>query len=91
MQSYSNASSVRLERQRHQLEQLWQAKRSFPGRKPLQQLGNWLLAVLTPTDDLTIRETATGWSVQESHQPQIRYFDSEAALRTWLEQRHLQG
>lgn len=91
MQSYTNASSsARLERQRHQLEQLWQApQRSFPGGKQLKQFGSWLLAVLTPTDSLTIRETSNGWSVQEAGQ--MRHFDSEDAVRIWLEQRHLKG
>jgi len=90
MQSYTNASSIRLERQRHQLEQLWQTPQpAFPGQKQLKQLGNWLLAILTPTDNLTIRETATGWSVREAGQ--IHHFDSEEALRIWLEQRHLRG
>ena len=92
MQSYTNASSTRLERQRHQLEQLWYApQRSFPGSKQLKQFGTWLLTVLTATDDLTIRETSTGWSVQESGQAQIHHFDSEEAVRVWLEQRHLEG
>lgn len=91
MQSYPNASSsTRLERQRHQLEQLWHApQRALPGSKQLKQLGSWLLAVLAPTDHLTIRETREGWSVQEAGQ--MHYFDSEEAVRVWLEQRHLQG
>ncbi|MEL6137728.1 MAG: hypothetical protein AAFQ61_13570 [Cyanobacteria bacterium J06626_23] len=86
MQSYSNASnSAHLNRQRLQLEQLWQVPER-PVAKRLKQLGNWLLAVFAPTGDLTIQQTETGWIVRENGQ--MYRFSSEEAVRIWLEQRY---
>ena len=87
----------KLELQRRQLEQLMEP--ATPGQKIKQASGNllrnagqWLLQTLTEGDQPRIwtTETAQGtrWCVRSPGYDEHRQFDSEDALRVWLEQRH---
>jgi hypothetical protein len=99
MNSYTNASQhSTLEFQRQQLEQLWQpANPSLTARATqlMKQVGGWLLTVLTESNRLHIwpEETSKGtrWHVQDPLTQRQHQFDSEAALRSWLERRYYEG
>ncbi len=85
-----------LERQRHQLERLWQPTPAQRIRHAtghwLRNAGHWLVQSLTAGDQLRIwpRETKQGtrWYVYNPTDGMHQMFDSEEGLRVWLEQRY---
>ena len=90
MDSYSSNFN-RLELQRRQLEQL--ARVNSPSSSQwLKGLGQWLVTLLTEANQLQVRtkQTREGqvWQVHDPLSNQYQQFDSEEALRVWLEQRH---
>jgi hypothetical protein len=86
----------KLEVQRHQLEQLWQPTPSQKLRQAssrwLRTAGKWLVQTLTEADQLRIwvKETKQGsfWCVHDPIDGIHHQFDSEEAMRIWLEQRY---
>ena len=95
MNSYSS-NLQKLELQRRQLEQLWQptpAKQlRNASRQWLRTAGTWLVQALTEGHQPRIwtQETKQGtlWCVHDPFNGAQHQFDSEAALRIWLEQRY---
>lgn len=92
MTTYSS-NLQKLEVQRRQLEQLLQP--ATPAQKIsnlLRNTGKWLVQTLTEGDQPRIwtMETSQGtrWCVRNPGDDGHRQFDSEDALRVWLEQRH---
>ena len=85
-----------LEVQRRQLEQLWQPTPVQKLRQAsshwLRTAGKWLVQTLTEGDQLRIwvKETKQGsqWCVYDPIGSTHRQFDSEEAMRVWLEQRY---
>ncbi|MEA5464130.1 hypothetical protein [Leptothoe sp. PORK10 BA2] len=95
MNSYSS-KLPKLEVQRRQLEQLWQPT---PGQELraasshwLRTAGTWLVQALAVSNQPQIwtKETKQGnlWCVHDPVNGAQHQFDSEEALRTWLEQRY---
>ena len=85
----------KLEVQRRQLEQLWQP--AAPNVKKsagnwLYNAGKWLLKSLTEGDQPRIWTTQTAqgthWCVHNPGSDRHHQFESEDALRMWLEQRY---
>ncbi|MBT9315016.1 hypothetical protein [Leptothoe spongobia] len=90
----------KLEVQRRQLEHLWQP--TTPAQKIkqassnlLRNAGQWLVQTLTEGDQLRIWTTETSegtrWCVRNPVDDMQHQFDSEEALRVWLEQRYYNG
>lgn len=90
----------KLEVQRRQLEQLWQP--TTPAQKfkqtssqLLRTAGKWLLQTLAEGDQLRIwtKETSQGtrWFVRNPGDDIHHQFDSEEALRVWMEERYYNG
>ena len=85
-----------LDVQRRQLERLWQPTPSEKVRQAtgdwLRTAGKWLVQTLTEGDQLRIWTQATKqgnvWYVYDPTDSVQHQFDSEAAVRTWLEQRY---
>ena len=85
-----------LERQRRQLERLWQPTPAQRIRQAashwLHHAGTWLVQTLTEGDQLRIwtRETKQGtrWYAYNPVDGIHQTFDSEEGLRVWLEQRY---
>lgn len=85
-----------LEVKRRQLERLWQptpAERiRYLSGQWLRAAGQWLVRSLTEGEQLRIwvKNTKQGsyWCVSDPIYGTHRQFDSEEALRVWLEQRH---
>ncbi|MGD1953315.1 MAG: hypothetical protein ACFB14_27265 [Leptolyngbyaceae cyanobacterium] len=95
MNTYSS-NLQELEVQRQQLERLWQPTPVQRIRKIsntwLRAAGQWLIQSLTEGNQLRIwvKETkqSTAWYVYDPASSVQRQFDSEEALRIWLEQRY---
>ena len=95
MNTYSS-NLQELEVQRQQLERLWQPTPVQRIRKIsttwLRAAGQWLVQSLTEGNQLRIwvKETRQGssWCVYDPASSAKRQFDSEEALRIWLEQRY---
>ena len=89
-------SNAQLEIQRRRLEQLWRPTPAERFRQTssrwLRTAGQWLLSVLTEGDQLRIwtKETKQGirWFVHNPMDDRHHQFDSEEAMRVWLEQRY---
>ncbi|MEM1242871.1 MAG: hypothetical protein AAGI45_23820 [Cyanobacteria bacterium P01_H01_bin.26] len=85
-----------LDVQRRQLERLWQPTPSEKVRQAtsnwLRTAGQWLVSALAEGNQLRIwtQETKQGnvWCVYDPTDNVRHQFDSEAAVRTWLEQRY---
>ena len=85
-----------LEIQRRQLEQLWQPTPTERFRQAagswMRAAGQWLVQTLTAGNQLRIwtQETKQGsrWFAYNPMDGRHHQFDSEDALRVWLEQRH---
>ena len=86
-----------LDSKRHQLEQLWQP--ATPSQKLrraasnwLSTAGQWLVQTLTAGHQPHIwtRNTPQGthWCVRQPGEDTVHTFDSETAVREWLEQRY---
>ena len=95
MNTYSsNLQELEIKRQR--LEQLWKPTLVERVRQMsahlLHTVGQWLVASLTEGNQLRIwfKETKQGsyWCVHDPLYDQHRQFNSEEALRVWLEQRY---
>ena len=90
----SNSHALKL--QRRQLEQLWQPTPAQRFRQAsshwLLIAGKWLMQTLTEGEQLRIwvKETKQGsqWCTYDPIDNAHRQFDSEEALRVWLEQRY---
>ena len=96
MNTYSS-NLQKLETQRRQLERQWQQTtlarrlRQVSGNW-LRTAGKWLLETLTEGDQLRIwtQETKSGtlWCVYNPSDGKHQQFDSEHAMRVWLEDRY---
>ncbi|MEM8611086.1 MAG: hypothetical protein AAGF93_03630 [Cyanobacteria bacterium P01_H01_bin.105] len=96
MTTYSS-NLKKLEVNRRQLERQWQPTRTQKIRQAssnwLRTAGKWFVQLLTEGDQLRIwvKETKQGsyWCVYDpTSRITHRQFDSEEAMRVWLEQRY---
>ncbi|MBX2863718.1 MAG: hypothetical protein KTR27_09185 [Leptolyngbyaceae cyanobacterium MAG.088] len=95
MNTYSS-NFKKLDVQRRQLEQLWQPTPAKKLRQAsgywLRVAGKWLLQTLTAGDQPRIweKETKQGsqWCLYDPIDATQHQFDSEEAMRAWLEQRY---
>ncbi len=85
-----------LEIQRRQLEKLWQPTSAPKIRQTpshwLRAAGQWLLQALTEGDQLKVWESQTKqgnrWCIYDPIGDAHHQFESEEAMRVWLEQRY---
>ena len=100
MNSYGRCpNQTKLDIERNKLERLFDQSRALRYRRAklllgLKQIGSFLLKALTQTDEPRIwvssRSREKRWCAYDPFTNRSVSFDSEEALRVWLEQRYYQ-